>query len=164
MGLNSAGWSYGPPIEDFGCITSHAQSTAATYFTGAVKSDVVHLIVVCLAFLLQSFGAEQILHTRWPTEIFAHACVEIKSMSTDFMCIPSRNKAFIAATSFARRNCSGFLQLIMVRWCGGLGADTVLGGPKNPPWKTLALLHHMHRAQLPRISSVRSNLTLFIAS
>ena len=48
---------------------------------------------VCWACLLKSFGAEQILHTRWPTEIFAHACVEIKSMSTDFMCIPSRNKA-----------------------------------------------------------------------
>ena len=37
------------PIEDFGCITSHAQSTAATYFTGAVKSDVVHLIVTRLS-------------------------------------------------------------------------------------------------------------------
>ena len=47
---------------------------------------------------------------------------------------------------------------------GGLGADTVLGGPRDPPVKTLALLHHMHRAQLPRMSSVRSNLTLFIAS
>ena len=47
--MNSAGWSYGPPNEDFGCITSHAQRTAATYFTGAVKSDVVHLIVVCWA-------------------------------------------------------------------------------------------------------------------
>ena len=81
------------PNEDFGCITLHAQSTAATYFTGAVKSDVVHLIVVCWAFLLQSFGAEQILHTRWPTEIFAHACVEIKPISIPFMCIPSRNKA-----------------------------------------------------------------------
>ena len=32
------------PNEDFGCITSHAQSTAATYFTGAVKSDVVHFL------------------------------------------------------------------------------------------------------------------------
>ena len=46
LGLNSAGWSYGPPIEDFCGVTSHAQSTAATYLTGAVKSDVVHLIVV----------------------------------------------------------------------------------------------------------------------
>jgi len=81
------------PIEDYGCITSHAQSTAATYFTGAVKSDVVHLIVVCWAFLLQSFGAEQIVHIRWPTEIFAHACVEIKSIATPFMCMPSCNKA-----------------------------------------------------------------------
>ncbi len=60
-------------IEDYGCITSRAQSTAATHFTFAVKSDVVHLIVVCCALLLQSFGAEQIVHTRWPTEIFVHA-------------------------------------------------------------------------------------------
>ena len=47
-------------IEDFGCIASHAQSTAATYFTVAVKSDVVHLIMVCWVLLLQSFGAAQI--------------------------------------------------------------------------------------------------------
>ena len=69
------------PNAEFGCITSHAQSTAATYFTGAVKSDVVHLIVVCWALLLQSFGAEQIVHSRWPTEIFVHACVEVKPVS-----------------------------------------------------------------------------------
>ena len=81
------------PNEDFGCITSHAQTTAAPYFTGAVKSDVVHFIVVCWALLLQSFGAEQIVHTRWPTEIFARACVEVKPISTPFMCIASRNKA-----------------------------------------------------------------------
>ena len=37
------------PIEDYGCITSLAQSTAATHFIFAVKSDVVHLIVVCWA-------------------------------------------------------------------------------------------------------------------
>ena len=111
------------PNEEFGCITSHAQSTAATYFTGAVKSDVVHLIVVCWAFLLQSFGAEQIVHTRWPTDIFAHACVEVKPISTPFMCMPSRNKAKIAATSFASRKYSAFMQQIMVRRCGVLGAE-----------------------------------------
>ena len=60
------------PVEDYGCITSHAQSTFATFFTFAVKSHVVHLIVVCWALLLQSFGAELIVHTRWPTEIFVH--------------------------------------------------------------------------------------------
>ena len=81
------------PIEDYGCITSHAQSTAATHFTFAVKSDVVHLIVVCWALLLQFFGTAQIVHTRWPTEIFARACVEVKPISTPFMCIFSRNKA-----------------------------------------------------------------------
>ncbi len=47
-------------IEDFGCIALHAQSTAATYVTVAVKSDVVHLIMVCWVLLLQSFGAAQI--------------------------------------------------------------------------------------------------------
>ena len=41
------------PHEDFGCITSPAQSTAATYFAVAVKSDVVYLIMVCLVLLLQ---------------------------------------------------------------------------------------------------------------
>ena len=41
----------------------------------------------------KSFGVEQIVHTRWPAEIFAHACVEIKPISIPFMCIPSRNKA-----------------------------------------------------------------------
>ena len=81
------------PIEDFGSITSHAQSIAATYFTGAVKSDVVHLIVACWALLFLSFGDEEIVHTRWPTEVFAHACVEVKPISTPVMCIPSRNKA-----------------------------------------------------------------------
>ncbi len=58
------------PVEDSGCITSHAQSTAATHFTLTVKSDVVHLIVVCWALLLQSFVAERIVHTRWPTDFF----------------------------------------------------------------------------------------------
>ena len=81
------------PNEDFGCSTSHAQSTAATHFTGAVRSDVVHLIMVCWVLLLQSFGAEQIGHTRWPTNIFAHACVEVKPISIPSSCIPSRNKA-----------------------------------------------------------------------
>ena len=61
--------------------------------------DVVQLIMVCWAFLLESFGAEEIGHTRWPTDFLAHACVEVKAMSTPFMCIPSRNKAYIAATS-----------------------------------------------------------------
>ena len=55
-----------PLIEDFGFITSHAQSTACTYCIGAVKSDVVHRIVVCLALWLQSGEAEQIVHIRWP--------------------------------------------------------------------------------------------------
>ena len=81
------------PNEDFVCITSHAQSTAATSFTCAVKSDGVHLTMVCWVPPPQSFGAEQIGDTWWPTNIFAHACVEVKFMSIPFSCIPSRNKA-----------------------------------------------------------------------
>ena len=100
LGLNSAVWSYGHPIEDFGCISSHAQSTTNTYFSGAVNSDVAHVIMVCWAFLLQSFGAEQIGDTKWPTKVFAHACVEIQSMSTPFMCVSSRNKTSITTVSF----------------------------------------------------------------
>ena len=118
--MNSAGWSYGPPNEDFGCITSHAQSTAATSFTCAVKSDSVHLIMVCWVLLLQSFGAEQIGHTRWPTNIFAHACVEVKHISIPFSCIPSGNKAEIGATSFASLKYSAFMQLTMVHCCAVL--------------------------------------------
>ena len=56
------------PNEDFGCITSHAQSTAATHVICAVTSDVVHRIVVCWAVWLQFEDAEQIVHMRLPTE------------------------------------------------------------------------------------------------
>ena len=72
------------PNEDFGCITSRAQSTAATCATGEVKSDVVHLIMVCWVFLLQLFGAAQIGHTKWTKSICAHACVENKPISIPF--------------------------------------------------------------------------------
>ena len=58
-----------------------------------MKSDVVHLIMVCGVLLLQSFGTEQIGHTGLLTQLFAHACVEVKFMSIPFSCIPSRNKA-----------------------------------------------------------------------
>ena len=67
--------------EDFVCITSHARSTAATSFTCAVTSDGVHRIMACWVLMLQSFGAEQIGHTRWRTKIFAHAGVEVKHIS-----------------------------------------------------------------------------------
>ena len=39
-------------------------------------------------------------------------------MSISFTCIPSRNKAWIAAASSARLKFSAFRQLIMERWCG----------------------------------------------
>ena len=81
------------PNEDFGCITSHAQSTAAAYFAVAVKSDVVYLIMVCLVPLLQSFETEQIGHTGLPTHLFAYACVEVKLMAILFSCIFCCNKA-----------------------------------------------------------------------
>ncbi len=58
--LNSAWLSCGLLNEDFGCVASHAQRTAATYFTGVVKSDVFHIAIVRWAFLLQLFGAAQI--------------------------------------------------------------------------------------------------------
>ena len=40
----------------------------------------------------------------------------------------------------------------------------MLGGPVEPPLKTLAVLHHTHRAQMPRISAMQWNLTLLILS
>ncbi len=40
--------------------------------------------VVSWALLLQSFRAEQIVHIRWPTEVFVHACVDVTPMSTPF--------------------------------------------------------------------------------
>ena len=70
------------PVEDYGCITFHAQSTAAPHFILTVKSDVVHLIVVCWVLLLQSFVAERIVHTRWPTDLFVHALSEVKPVSS----------------------------------------------------------------------------------
>ena len=54
----------------------------------AVKSDEVHLIMVCWAFLLQSFEAENLVHTRWPTEVFAHACVDVKTISIPLCASP----------------------------------------------------------------------------
>ena len=52
--------------------------------------------------------------------------------------------------------CMNFVCLNFVSMnSGGLGVDTVLGGPRDPPVKTLAVLQHMHRARLQHISSVR---------
>ena len=81
------------PNEDFGCITSHAQSTAATYFAVAVKSDVVYLIMVCLVLLLQLLELNRLATLVCRHVFFAHACVEVKFMLILLSCIPSRNKA-----------------------------------------------------------------------
>ena len=89
----------------------------------AVRCVVVHLIVVCWVLLLQSSGAEQIGQTRWPTELFALACVEINSKSTFFVCNPSTNKAYIAATACASPKCFAFTQLIKVHCCVGFGSE-----------------------------------------
>ena len=78
-GMNTAGWSHGTPNEDFGCITSHEQSTRCSFYSG---------LLGVLVATKKSFRAEQIVRTRLPTEIFAHACVEINSKSTLFVCIP----------------------------------------------------------------------------
>ena len=64
------------------------------------------------------FACHKIVHIRWPTETFAQARVDVKPMSISFTCIPSRNKAWIAAASSARLKFSAFRQLIMERWCG----------------------------------------------
>ena len=64
------------------------------------------------------FACHNIVHIRWPTETFAQARVDVKPMSISFTCIPSRNKAWIAAASSARLKFSAFRQLIMERWCG----------------------------------------------
>ena len=94
-------------------------SGAAAPFTCAVTSDGVHRIVACWVLTLQSFGTEQIGHTRWPTNKFAHACVEAKHISIPFSCILSRNKAEIGATSFASVKYSAFTRLVMVHWSRG---------------------------------------------
>ena len=64
------------------------------------------------------FACHNIVHIRWPTETFAQARVDVKPMSISFTCIPSRNKAWIAAASSARLKFSAFRQVIMERWCG----------------------------------------------
>ena len=71
-----------PPMKTLAVLHHmHSLSTVAIDFTGAVKSDDVHLIMVRRDFLLQSFGAESIVHITWPTLIFAHACVGVKAIS-----------------------------------------------------------------------------------
>ena len=81
------------PNEVFCCITSHAQSTAATYFAVAVKSDVVYLIMVCSVLLLQLLELNRLATLGCRHAFFAHACVKVKFMSILLSCIPSRNKA-----------------------------------------------------------------------
>ena len=145
-------------IEDYGCITSHAQSTAATYFLAAGKSDVIHLIVVCWALLFQSLGGEHIVHIRWLRKILFHACEDIKfiiflsvhalsQQSMDSCHVLHQSKIFCYHAAYHGA-------LVQRSW-----GSTVLGGPMYPPFKTLSVVHNVHRAQLPHVSSVRCNLT-----
>ena len=94
-------------------LLSHAQSTAHTYFTGAVKSDVVPPIMVCWACLLQSFGAETIGHIRWPVKSDdVHLIMVCWAQQTIGSC----------RVLFGLMYCA-FIQLVMVHWCGGFGAE-----------------------------------------
>ena len=70
----------------------------------------------------------------------------------------------MATTSFASLKKSAFMQLMMVCWCGVVGDEQCWVVLWSPPMKTLAALHHMHRAQLPDNSQVRWHLTMFILS
>ena len=79
--------------EDLCCIASNAQGTAATCFIGAVKSDVVYLIMVCLVLLLQLLELDRLATLGCRHAFIVHACVEVKFMSILLSCIPSRNKA-----------------------------------------------------------------------
>ncbi len=90
-GMNTAGWSHGTPNEDLGCITSHEQSTRCSFYSG---------LLGVLVATKKSFRAEQIVRTRLPTETFAHACVEINSKSTLFVCIPKTPFAFFPGTQY----------------------------------------------------------------
>ena len=101
-------------------IVTRLTTTSAAF---PLTSDGVHHIMACWELMLQSFGAEQIGHTAWPTNKFAHACVEVKHISIPFSCIPSRNKAEIGATSVASLKYSAFMQLTMVHCCGGFGDE-----------------------------------------
>ena len=64
--------------EDFGCITSHAQSKAATYFTVAVKSNVFYLIMVCWVRLLQLLELNRLATLACRHAFFVYAGVIFK--------------------------------------------------------------------------------------
>ena len=94
--------------------------------------------MVCGVLLLQSFGTEQIGHTGLLTHLFAYACVEVKFIAISFSCIFSCNKA---GGGFGDEQCWVLLWI---------------------PNEDFGCITYMHRAQLPHISPVRWNRTLFI--
>ena len=117
-----------------------------------MKSDVVHLIVECRAFLWQPLGVEQLVHTRWPTEIFDHSCIRRQTYINSTL-LTSPPAAFIDRCHTLRQSkvfC--FVQPIMVCGRGALGGRNNAGWSWGPPLKTLAVLHHKPRAQLHRTS------------
>ena len=117
----------------------HSLSTVATYFTRAVKSDDVHLIMVRrevrmhLTMFILSWRAGRSfcslserkgwLNLGGQQKYFCSGLRRGQSHINSFMCIPSRNKTWIAATSFASLKYSALMQLVRVRWCGVLGTE-----------------------------------------
>ncbi len=112
-------------------MTSHAQSTAATYFAVAVKSDVVYFIMVCLVLLLQLLQLIRLATLGCRRAFFAHACVKVKFMSILLSCIPPA-----------------------IKQAEVLGMNSP-GRSYAPQRKTLGVLHHMHGAPLPHNAPVR---------
>ena len=99
----------------------------------AVKSDVAHLVTVCRAFLLprcrveQPLGAEQIFHTKWQAEIFAHSCIRGQTYINSPLWT-SPPAAIIDSCHILRQSKAFcFVQPIMVCGCGVLGGRNSTG-------------------------------------
>ena len=97
-------------------------STAAKYFTSAVKSDVFHLIMVCWVFLLQLLGAAQSGHTKWPKMC---SCLRRKQAHINTFLMHPRPQQSIDSCHvlIASLKYSAFMQPGMVNWCGCFGDE-----------------------------------------
>ena len=129
-----------PPMKTLAVLHHmHSLSTVATHFTRAVKSDDVHLIMVrrevrmhLTMFILSWLAGRSFcslserkgwLNLGGQQKYFCSGLRRGQSHINSFMCIPSRNKTWIAATSFASQKYSALMQLVMVRWCGVRGNE-----------------------------------------